>query len=182
MKNSKELKAFAIGDDFKLKIVQVVISHSKDIAVFWLRDVEGYTNEEIAKFKVCEFPLDKKVYIKDYGETTARELMKEIGEYPAFVFSKENDNDYYENWLSDLEKDEMDIWDKCNYVRTKDDLISFINLLRTDLKTNEEEWENTTLEAYLESIEAWMTNANKLSDKPNWKDFAQILVSGRFYE
>ncbi|MCM3735646.1 hypothetical protein M3215_07390 [Bacillus cytotoxicus] len=93
--------------------------------------------------------MDKKVYIKDYGETTATGLMKEIEKYPAVVFSKGNDNNYYENWLSD---------------------------------SVTEEWENTTLEAYLESIEAWMTDTNMLSDKPNWKKFAQILLSGRFYE
>lgn len=103
MKSAKELKAFAIGDDFKFKIIQVVISHSKDVAVYWLRDVAGYTNEDMAKFKVWEFPLNKKVYIRDFGETTARELMKEVEKYPAVVFWKETENDYYENWLSHFE-------------------------------------------------------------------------------
>lgn len=76
----------------------------------------------------------------------------------------------------------MDIWDKCDNVRTKKDLILFIKSLRTDLKTNEEDWENNTLENYLESIEGWMTDTNMLSEKPNWKGFAEILLSGRFYE
>lgn len=76
----------------------------------------------------------------------------------------------------------MDIWDKCDNVRNKTDLIMFIKSLRTDLKTNEEEWENITLEDYLESMEAWMTDTNMLSEKPNWKSFTEILLSGRFYE
>lgn len=76
----------------------------------------------------------------------------------------------------------MDIWDKCDNVRTKKDLILFIKSLRTDLKTNEKEWENITLEDYLESMEAWMTDTNLLSEKPNWKSFAEMLLSGRFYE
>ncbi|MEH7356994.1 hypothetical protein V7150_26180 [Neobacillus drentensis] len=182
MKSDNELKAYAIDDDFKFYIVQVVISPNKDGAVYWLRDVAGYTNVEMAKFKIWEFPLDDNVYIKDYGEITARELMKEIEEYPAVVFSKVKDKDYYENWLSDYERGEMDIWDKSDFVKTKEDLISFINELRIDLKNNEEKWENITLEAYFESLEAWMTDTNLISDKPSWKDFANILLSGRFYE
>lgn len=106
IKNNKELKAYAIADDFKFHLVEVVISHSKDIAVFWLKEKVGYTNEEMTKLKVQEFPLEQKVYIRDFGETTAKELMKEIHKYPAVVFSKENGNDYYENWLSHFEPEE----------------------------------------------------------------------------
>ncbi len=105
-KEPRELNAYAIGDDFKFQVVQVVISHSKDVAVYWLRDTAGYTNEEMAKFQVWEFPLDKKVFIRDFGEATAKELMKEIHKYPAVVFWKEESNDYYENWLSHFEPEE----------------------------------------------------------------------------
>ena len=76
----------------------------------------------------------------------------------------------------------MDIWDKCENVKTKNDFIKFINSLSTDLYTNKEEWENLTLEDFLEAIESWMTDTDKLSDSPSWKDFAVILLSGRFYE
>jgi hypothetical protein len=106
MKSDNELKAYAIDDDFKFHIVQVVISHNKDTAAYWLRDTAGYTNEEMAKFKVWEFPLDKKVFIKDFGETTANDLMMQINKYPAVVFWKEKRNDFYENWLSHFEPDE----------------------------------------------------------------------------
>ncbi|MCM3724621.1 hypothetical protein M3226_02750 [Neobacillus cucumis] len=105
MKTVKELKGYAIGDDFKFQIVQVVISQSKEIAAFWLRDIAGYTNAEMEKFKISAFPLDKKVFIRDFGETTANELMKQIPKYPAVVFWKEKGNDYYENWLSHFEPD-----------------------------------------------------------------------------
>lgn len=106
MKKSNELKAYAIEDDFKFHILEVVISHSKDVAMYWLKETAGYTNEEMGKFKIQEFSLDKKVFVRDYGEVTARELMLEIEKYPASVFSKENKNDYYENWLSYYEIEE----------------------------------------------------------------------------
>ena len=76
----------------------------------------------------------------------------------------------------------MNIWEKCENVKTKNDFIKFVESLRSDLDTNEKEWENITLEAYLEAMEAWMTDTDKLSDSPSWKDFAVILLSGRFYE
>ncbi|MEH6939965.1 hypothetical protein V7056_19275 [Bacillus sp. JJ664] len=76
----------------------------------------------------------------------------------------------------------MAITDKCEKVKTKKDLIMLIESLRTDLKTNEEEWENITHEHYLESIEAWITDIEKLSEEPSWKAFANVLLSGNFYE
>ncbi|MEH7452795.1 DUF7660 family protein [Gottfriedia acidiceleris] len=76
----------------------------------------------------------------------------------------------------------MDIWEKCENVKTKNDFIMFVESLRSDLNTNEVEWENVTLEAYLEAMKAWMTDTDRLSDSPSWKDFAVILLSGRFYE
>lgn len=76
----------------------------------------------------------------------------------------------------------MDIWDKCENVSTKSDLVMFVKSLRKDLKTNEEEWENIELDDFLDAIEAWMTDTNRLPENPNWKSSAEILLSGRFYE
>ncbi|MED2706609.1 hypothetical protein [Bacillus toyonensis] len=112
MKKVKEVKAYAISDDFKFKVIHVVISHSKDVAVYWLRDAVGYTNEEMAKFKVWEFPLDKKVLVRDFGETSAREMIEEVVQsdifrgFPIVVFEKEVENDYFENWHSHFEIEE----------------------------------------------------------------------------
>ncbi|MFF5397299.1 hypothetical protein ACFY5J_12300 [Peribacillus butanolivorans] len=112
MKNFKELKAYAISDDFKFHVTEVVISHSKDVALYWLRDQAGYTNEEMSKFKVREVPLDKRVYVKDYGETSAQEMIEEVvrseafRSFPIVVFSRKVEDDYYENWHSHYELEE----------------------------------------------------------------------------
>ncbi|QKE74138.1 hypothetical protein HPK19_15665 [Arthrobacter citreus] len=58
----------------------------------------------------------------------------------------------------------MDIWEKCENVKTKNDFIRFVESLRSDIDTNDKEWENITLEAYLEAMEAWMTDTDILSD------------------
>jgi hypothetical protein len=112
MKKSQELKAYEISEDFKFRLTQVVITHSKDIAVYWTRDNVGYTNEEMAKLKVREFPLDERVFVRDFGETSAREMIDEAVQedffsgFPIVVFWKESENDYYENWHSHFEIEE----------------------------------------------------------------------------
>jgi hypothetical protein len=109
MKKYQEVKAYEISDDFKFMVTQVVITHSKDIAMYWTRDNVGYTNEEMAKLKVREFPLHEKVFVRDFGETSAREMIEEAVQevyftgFPIVVFWKEAKNDYYENWHSHFE-------------------------------------------------------------------------------
>jgi hypothetical protein len=112
MKKSQEVKAYEISEDFKFRLTQVVITHSKDIAMYWTRDNVGYTNEEMAKLKVREFPLDEKVFVRDFGETSAKEMIDEAVQkdhfsgFPIVVFWKEAENNYYENWHSHFEIEE----------------------------------------------------------------------------
>jgi len=112
LKDLNGLNAYAISDDFKFHIISVVISYSKDVAVYWTRDQSGYTNEEIAKFKVWEFPLDERVNVMDFGETSAIEMIEEVVQseifrgFPICVFWKVAKNDYFENWHSHFELEE----------------------------------------------------------------------------
>jgi hypothetical protein len=48
-------------------------------------------------------------------------------------------------------------------INNKNDLASFIKLLINDLKNNENEWENITLEGYLEAMSAWLVDSDGLS-------------------
>lgn len=75
-------------------------------------------------------------------------------------------------------------------VNSREDLIKFINLLRKDLQTNKDEWENITLEDFLEAMEAWITdiegyysNSNQPVPKlPSWRIVADILYASSKYE
>ena len=69
-------------------------------------------------------------------------------------------------------------------VNSKKDLIEFLGLLREDFAKNKENWENWTVDAYLESMQAWLTDT---SDKPGtenltWEFVASILIAPRSYE
>ena len=67
-------------------------------------------------------------------------------------------------------------------IKSKEEFISFIDELKKDLITNETEWENLTLEDYLDAIRGWMEDTNSLPNNPNWSTFAEVLMSGKVYE
>ena len=84
----------------------------------------------------------------------------------------------------------MELYDKVDNVKSREDLIKLINHLRMDLQTNRDKWENITLEDYLEAMEAWVNdldgyylNTNQTMPKqPSWKTFAAILYASSMYE
>lgn len=73
---------------------------------------------------------------------------------------------------------------KINYetVQTKNDLVVFLRALRHDLNTHPNEWENLTLEMFLEAMESWTEDTDSLPASPEWKSFANILLAGKLYE
>ena len=42
-------------------------------------------------------------------------------------------------------------------------------------------WENTSIEAYLESCAAWATD-RPFAAPASWRVFAEVLLAGKFYE
>lgn len=75
-------------------------------------------------------------------------------------------------------------------IKTKDQLVEFIEQLRKDYAHNREEWQNLTLDDFLESMAAWIrsTELTLHGDRPrqqasaSWKSFAEILYAGKIYE
>ena len=84
----------------------------------------------------------------------------------------------------------MELHEMKDSIVTKDDLASFVEMLRQDFLTNVEEWENPDLEGFLEAMGAWiisMDNAYRNMGKtvpvqPDWKVFADILYAAKIYE
>ena len=52
----------------------------------------------------------------------------------------------------------MDIYELANDVDSKEKLVEFLFYLQKDFKENQADWENITLEDYLESMEAWLSD------------------------
>lgn len=74
---------------------------------------------------------------------------------------------------------------------TRIEFIEFLKDFRQDLLSNKSKWENTTLEDFLESMEAYTEDIQgyydnmKLDidvDKPSWEIFKTILKGASMYE
>jgi len=75
-------------------------------------------------------------------------------------------------------------------VSSKDDLADFIEALKDDFVKNSAEWENPTVDKFLEAMAAWVRsmdnyyrNTGKTSVvSPTWSVFADILSAAKIYE
>lgn len=75
-------------------------------------------------------------------------------------------------------------------IKTKQDFISFVELLIEDLKNNSQEWSNNNLNDYLEGIANWtedmdgyyINNNLTIPNNIHWKVFANILIAAKIYE
>ncbi|MRN56929.1 DUF7660 family protein [Paenibacillus monticola] len=72
-------------------------------------------------------------------------------------------------------------------VTDESSFLNFINELRKDREKEEEEWENSTIETFLEAAFEWGTVSVKglqYYEKPEnpWKRCAQIIYMGKIYE
>jgi len=79
------------------------------------------------------------------------------------------------------------LFDVVNEVTDEKSFLDFIKELRNDRINNEDEWENDSIEAFLESANEWgKTSINGLQfyNKPDnpWKRCAQIIYMGKIYE
>ena len=75
-------------------------------------------------------------------------------------------------------------------IRTRADLIAFLQELHQDHRDNPQAWENNTLERFLEALAAWTQDMDgcylnqKLPapEQPEWKTFAHMLIAATMYE
>jgi hypothetical protein len=77
-------------------------------------------------------------------------------------------------------------------IKTKEDFVSFVELLLEDLKNNLQTWENNSLDFYLDAVGRWVDDMegyyeyigiNDIDyDKINWRIFADVLLAARHYE
>ncbi|SEI49148.1 hypothetical protein SAMN05216327_1023 [Dyadobacter sp. SG02] len=84
----------------------------------------------------------------------------------------------------------IDFEQKINEITNKEDFVSFMELLLSNLNSNPEEWANKNLSEYLEGIAGWtedmegyyQNNNIPFPENINWKVFANILIAAKMYE
>lgn len=76
-------------------------------------------------------------------------------------------------------------------VTDRQSFIKFVELLRQDFLNNPEEWENNTLDRFLDAMSAYAEDIQGYydnmkmdlnSDEPTWQTFADILRGATIYE
>ncbi|MCH4825902.1 DUF7660 family protein [Planococcus halocryophilus] len=68
-------------------------------------------------------------------------------------------------------------------VKSKQDAIRFIQELISDFIENKEAWENIELPDYLESMQAWLADADDaVLDANKWELLCNALEAPKFYE
>ena len=75
-------------------------------------------------------------------------------------------------------------------VASKQDLSDFVGALRKDLESQGGDWENPTLERFLEAMQAWIEDSDGyylnagqfVPVEPTWRTFAEILIASKIYE
>ena len=84
----------------------------------------------------------------------------------------------------------MDLNAKADAVSSRDQFVDFLNALRQDAATHPEEWQNKTLDEYLEALSAWVqdmdgyykNNNRPVPTSPGWKNLAEMMLAAKYYE
>lgn len=73
-------------------------------------------------------------------------------------------------------------------INTRKDFTAFVKELHSDLKANPNQWENTTLETFLEALSAYAEDIQGYYDnrqpanEASWQTFADMLRGASGYE
>jgi hypothetical protein len=81
----------------------------------------------------------------------------------------------------------MSINELLDNVKDESTFLEFVKALKEDFNVHRSEWENGTIDQFLESAIAWSEDSNfgsdqGLKDASAWKKIAVFLYSGKIYE
>jgi hypothetical protein len=75
-------------------------------------------------------------------------------------------------------------------IKTREDLVEFVQALQADLHTHPERWENETLDRFLGALASWiedmdgyyLNQGKPRPDTPGWRTIGEMLAAARIYE
>lgn len=84
----------------------------------------------------------------------------------------------------------MELHERVKSIQTREELADFVEALLKDLRENGSDWENASLEGFLDAMAAWirsMPSAYKnmgkaLPSSGDWRAMADILLAAKMYE
>lgn len=83
-----------------------------------------------------------------------------------------------------------DVSDRVGTIETRHDVAAFVLALRQDLLDGDDDWENPTLERYLEAVAARVNDLDGYFDNrgepvpqtPSWRLLGEMLLAAKMYE
>ena len=84
-----------------------------------------------------------------------------------------------------------EIGDQALQIKTRNDFVNFLKTLLNDYQESKDEWENSTIESFLNGLigftidaKGYYSNISEDIDveNPSWRLFADLLLSARIYE
>ncbi len=84
----------------------------------------------------------------------------------------------------------MTLQEHATNVQSRDDFVRFVREMLRELDSAKQQWENTTLERFLEALAGWSGDmdgyyANRgqvLPEQPSWRLMAEMLLAATIYE
>ena len=84
----------------------------------------------------------------------------------------------------------MTLAERARAVRTREDLVAFVEALAADYGANGSTWTNTDLASFLAAMSAWSedmegfyeNSGEDLASLPSWRVLADTLMAARVYE
>lgn len=69
-------------------------------------------------------------------------------------------------------------------IKDSKEFISFLKAMESDFKSNQEHWNNTSIDSYFESIAAWISSQDEcINDEVfDWSIIAKLMYIGKIYE
>ena len=80
------------------------------------------------------------------------------------------------------------IYNYLNKVTDKESFLKFMKALINDYRNNPDEWENDTIDYYLDAIMAWIVDFSSCErndidwDKIDYSVIAELFLAGKIYE
>lgn len=82
------------------------------------------------------------------------------------------------------------VHEQVEQIETRHDLVALIQALRSELAASPDEWENVTLERFLDALASWTEDMDAVLSRtgepvptaPTWRTFGQMLLAASVYE
>jgi hypothetical protein len=84
----------------------------------------------------------------------------------------------------------MELYKEVKQVGSKEEFLRFLRMLINDFKNKPDEWENKSVESFLEGMQSWVEDMEGYYENNNlpipnnidWGFFANVFYAGKIYE